>query len=392
MSSAHDPRYRKLVQKLVEIRNELGMTQEQLAERMGLKYQSTVSKVENYEKLLDIIELIDWVGALKYDLDLLLKQLELVSSTSTQDINETITAPQKGAEYVIKSISDQEYFEGTEITLTNNIDEKRIMLNGITPAQLNTAVDLIVPLFRGLNVKKPSLMNREAIARALELAFDNMPHLNPSDIYHHLVYRLYLREYTNSNNKQSWVRAGGEGLELFLENHYNNILGPVGIKVKWLNTAVKKDTALRELGIKGLVGDSKLDMALYTSDGDQEIIFGGMHVKASLAERVTDDVPCSEAMMKKGYSSILFTFDAKSYPEKDLVNRGEFGSVEVPSNKRKYVEELGQFSACFSYNSRTVPSPDSTLSGRRIFVSKFGPEDSLPKYIIEVRDEFISRR
>lgn len=103
---------------------------------------------------------------------------------------------------------------------------------------------------------------------------------------------------------------------------------------------------------------------------DEYGIIGGIHAKVSLAERVSDDIPASLIMMAEGFLSILLTLDVKSFPPPhgDLVNRGELGSPTNPSDKRRYVEKHGDFSACFSYNSRTVPSPPTTHSGKRIYV------------------------
>ncbi|MBK8286488.1 MAG: hypothetical protein IPK97_17365 [Ahniella sp.] len=136
-------------------------------------------------------------------------------------------------------------------------------------------------------------------------------------------------------------------------------------------------------------------MALYGVAGRKRVIFGGLHAKASLAERVSDDVPCSLAMMTKGMVSYLVTLDAKSFPPPsgDLVNRGELGRPDAPSDKRNYVEQHGSFSACFSYNLRTVPSDPKTASGRRIFVSTFKPSvDRLPAEIVAAWAAFRARK
>lgn len=109
------------------------------------------------------------------------------------------------------------------------------------------------------------------------------------------------------------------------------------------------------------------------------------------AERVSDDVPCSEAMMRQGFVSFLYTFDSKSFPPPagDLVNRGEMGSNEQPSDKRKYIEEHGSFDACFSYNLRTIPSNKSTPSGKRIFVCSLKPtEDIFPSQVIAAWEKY----
>ena len=149
--------------------------------------------------------------------------------------------------------------------------------------------------------------------------------------------------------------------------------------------------ALKEMGLTGKVGDSKLDLVLYGNHEGKKVVFGGVHSKASLAERVSDDVPCSEAMMKQGFASFLYTFDSKSFPPPagDLVNRGEMGTKEQPSDKRKYIEEHGSFDACFSYNLRTIPSLESTPSGKRIFVCSLKPtEDVFPSKIIAAWEKY----
>jgi hypothetical protein len=113
--------------------------------------------------------------------------------------------------------------------------------------------------------------------------------------------------------------------------------------------------------------------------------------KASLAERVSDDVPCSAAMMRSGLVSFLYTFDSKSFPPPagDLVNRGELGSIAQPSDKRRYIEEHGSFDACFSYNLRSVPSPEVTPSGKRIFVCSLKPEEDIfPSQVIDAWEKY----
>lgn len=62
MSTIHDPRYIKLIEHLVKVRKDAGITQETLAESIQSD-QSTISKVEAFERRLDIIELQDWLAA-----------------------------------------------------------------------------------------------------------------------------------------------------------------------------------------------------------------------------------------------------------------------------------------------------------------------------------------
>jgi hypothetical protein len=87
------------------------------------------------------------------------------------------------------------------------------------------------------------------------------------------------------------------------------------IEIDMLFSDPLREAALEAMGISKEVGAGKLDMAFYAHVGKQErMIIGGLHVKGSLAERVSDDVPTSRAMMRKGFLSPLWTLDVKSFP------------------------------------------------------------------------------
>jgi hypothetical protein len=55
------------------------------------------------------------------------------------------------------------------------------------------------------------------------------------------------------------------------------------------------------------------------------------------------------------------------------INYGELGGRTMAADKDKerlkrgYIETTGQFDALFSFNLRTPPSPEKTLSGKRIY-------------------------
>ncbi len=57
------PRYNSLMAKLAQLRKQSGMTQSQLAKKLG-KPQSFIAKYEGGERRLDVIEFIDVVKAL----------------------------------------------------------------------------------------------------------------------------------------------------------------------------------------------------------------------------------------------------------------------------------------------------------------------------------------
>jgi len=340
-----------------------------------------VSKVERFERRIDVVELYDWLTILE------IKPLGFFRKIGW------FVEPQNQTNLPALPIDGEvkEHENGVLQQLAWQGEVREVLLEGISVEDYLEVERTVRNIYSPLNEPGSSLKNREAIYEAFAYAIRRLPNLNPSDIYQHLIYRLYLREYSKTQADRSWVRAGGEALELFVERHYGPILQPESIEIKALLSAPAKEEALREMGIHGRVGNSKLDVVLYGAHGERKIIFGGVHVKASLAERVVDDVPCSEAMMEAGIVSYLFTLDSKSFPPPagDLVNRGEFGTPNQPSDKRRYVEEHGSFDACFSYNLRTVPSRAPTPSGKAIFVASFKPEEDLfPKFVVESWEQF----
>ena len=77
MSSIHDPRYQKLIKELIRIRELKKITQVEVASSLK-KPQSYVAKVENLDRRLDIIELIDWVRVLNLNVIQVLESSELL--------------------------------------------------------------------------------------------------------------------------------------------------------------------------------------------------------------------------------------------------------------------------------------------------------------------------
>ena len=383
MTTIHDPRYLKLIEHLVKIRESLGISQVVLSNGLGVE-QSTVSKVENFDRRLDVMELYDWLRILGYSHKDFLREVGWLSD----DTNLNLPAmPIPGKAHAHKEqvthTGKVSEIHGTNIEMAWQGQKKLIFIANMPVDGYLKLEAKISHIYKKLNDGNGG-KNREAILKALATAISLFPNANPSDIYHHIVYRLYLRDYTKTQADRSWVRAGGEAFELFLVEHYNSILAPLSISLRWLSNDQLRADALKEMGIQDEVGGSKLDIALYGTLNKRQVLFGGIHAKASLAERVSDDVPCSEAMMRRGLSSFLVTFDAKSFPPPngDLVNRGELGTPSVPSDKRAYIESHGSFNACFSYNLRTSPSGTKTTSGRKIYVSTFNPTiDPLPKAI-----------
>lgn len=62
-NSLRDPRYRAVISQIVEVRQQLDVSQRELATRLN-QSRSYVSKVEIFERRLDFVQLVDWLRAL----------------------------------------------------------------------------------------------------------------------------------------------------------------------------------------------------------------------------------------------------------------------------------------------------------------------------------------
>jgi len=65
-TSVYTPAYRRLCRLLVQARKAASLTQEELAQRLD-RPQSFVSKVENGERRLDVVEFVEVAEALNVD-------------------------------------------------------------------------------------------------------------------------------------------------------------------------------------------------------------------------------------------------------------------------------------------------------------------------------------
>ena len=376
MKAIYEERYGILVRALVVQRKAIGLSQQEVADKLGID-QSNVSRYEKCELRLDIELLAKWCEAIEILLDIMLSEAGYISGGGVARESEVRGNINNEVAYPVRA---QEAGNGFDLILRWRDSFYNVPFPETNRSNYLAVESAIVTLFSALNAAAGKMKNRDVIAEALHMAISMLPEANPSDIYHHVVYRLYVREYKLSDAKQSWVRSGGAAVEQFFKRHYGPLLAPHGIFIQLSSETGVKNKFLIEMGIADQVaGSSKLDICLYGTGKDGLVSFGGVHSKASLAERVSDDKPCSERMMAAGYKSYLFTFDAKSFPPPagTLVNIGELGTVENPSDKRDYIERHGSFDACFSYNTRTVPSGPVTQSGKRIFSSRFDASDAL---------------
>lgn len=226
-----------------------------------------------------------------------------------------------------------------------------------------------------------------AVADAfLELA-NSCPKANPSDLWHHVIYRHLLSQAWSDAR---WKRVSGFALERAFVSLYGPRLASYDVRMRIL-PAVEANAILSKLGIKD-TRSTKVDLFIEGKNGKEWLVFGSAHVKSSIAERVQDDVPASLAFMQQGLLSILITMDAKSYPPPHGVgiNYGELGGRTMAADedkerlKRGYIEATGQFDALFSFNLRTPPSPEKTLSGKRIYTMSLhdGQPDAMVTAIV----------
>ena len=256
-------------------------------------------------------------------------------------------------------------------------------------ARLAEYDDVLGMLKRGL---ASSADKADAVADAFIRATTVWPGANPSDLWTFLVNRIYC-DHSNHpaanaklNLEQSWKRTSGSALERVVVRHYSQFLRRHGIALKIADHAEKK-RFLGTIDDPRIVAD-KADIIITHGDGKAEKLLGVVHVKASLAERRTDDVPLSQALVQAGYLSVFWTMDSKSFPSTKPANRGEFGVADGKiSDKRRDFEVHGHFSACFSYNANTLPTVNEDAVAK-IFVCNFkDPDDRFAQFLLDAHHQ-----
>ena len=61
-NSLYDPRYRSIISRLIQARQNAGLNQEELAQKIAIG-QPEVSKIERFARKIEVLELIDWIKA-----------------------------------------------------------------------------------------------------------------------------------------------------------------------------------------------------------------------------------------------------------------------------------------------------------------------------------------
>lgn len=82
----------------------------------------------------------------------------------------------------------------------------------------------------------------------------------------------------------------------------------------------RKERILHSIDVDHRLEADKVDIMLTVGEGANEQMIGVVHVKASFAERRTDDVPMSQALVDASYISPLWTMDCVGGPNLLRVN------------------------------------------------------------------------
>lgn len=348
-------------------REALGMTQEDVSEASGLD-RSYIGGVERGERNPALTAILKLASALRVSPERLFEGF--TSHGETHEHTDRMTA--------------QPVRNGLAVRFRYDQHDAEYLLSGATIIEFNQVLSV---LRDGL---ASGITKTDVVADTFRRAMNLWPNANPSDVWTFIVNRAYCDRSNHPeanarlNLEQSWERTSGWALERILVSHYQDFLLQNGLTAKVAQKS-EKIALLGSLNDPRVVPD-KADILITFNSGAGEQLLGVVHVKASLAERRTDDVPMSQALIEQGYISVFWTMDVKSFPGEKPDNQGEFGEarVEEINDKRRDFEEHGHFSACFSYNLNTGPTLPREGLATRIFVCDFtNPDDSFSQFLVE---------
>jgi len=362
--SAMHPSFAPILQRLIQIRDEKGMSQDEVDDRLGQPH----GWIESYEvgnRDLTLEALATLLHAYDSDFSQLFANLSIDLSAITH--NEALALSQSGSSLVLS------------------------FMHGRFPATVeipNATVEQANGLLRDFKSDLRSGKKSPAVSRLMLGAAALWPNANPSDLWLFFVHHSYLNRAnhpgaTNADLEQSWKRTGGWALEDVFVRHYNPALAPHGIELAML----KKTEVLRLLtdaGVRSHSAAEKADVLMLGKRNGHNVAFGVVHVKASFAERRTDDEPLSRELMALGLGSVLITMDSKATPSATPVNKGELGGEASGGSKRLDIEREGMFQACFSYNARTIPTRTGADVVARIDTLNLNdPNDAFTRFVVD---------
>jgi len=298
--------------------------------------------------------------------------------------------PPLGASPVERSIFAEEDCGDLIIHFTYADHDATFRLKRATLGQYELVIKALRDGLSRLVSSESQAIKTDSVAMAFLKAVEVWPHANPSDIWWFIIYRAYCDPYNHPaqfarlNFDQSWKRTGGWALEEILVRYYGSFLKQNGINILIADAPTKRELVAK-LSFSDRIEADKIDVVLTGDTRRGTRFFGVVHVKASFAERRTDDVPMSNALSKAGYTSPLWTMDCKSMPGPNPVNKGELGDIDSNrSAKRKDIEDEGYFTGCFSYNQNTLPSNSGHPELRRVYVCDFrSPDDAFSRFLIK---------
>ena len=311
---------------------------------------------------------------------------EIIKSADSQpsesfELARTISASDDGAGNLIFNFQYNDY-------------KASYILNNANISQYNQLLSSLREMTYDNNITKS-----EFVIRLFFKAMKLWPDANPSDIWGFFLSRLYQDPYNhpvseqNRDFAQSWKRTSGWVLEEIFVRHYKEFLNRHGITIG-IFTKNQVKSYLQKMNLNYHDVEEKADVLVIDNESGE--CCGVIHVKASLAERRQADQSFSEALLAKNYFSPFMTMDCKSFPSANPQNKGELGPTKSEDaderiNKRLDFEEEGYFSACFSYNSNTLPTPLKQKATSRIYTMDFkDPNDQFTKSVISARDRLFS--
>lgn len=345
-----------------------------------------------------------WVGAIEAgdihpSLDVVASMLSIYGKT----LSDLAAGATGSVPHIKRSISAEAVGDDLDIHFSYAKHDATYRLLNASPEQFTQVILTLrngLAQLSNLNVSEDQekAIKTESVASTFLKAVELWPTANPSDLWWFVVYRAYCdpynhpAEHSRLDFTQSWKRTGGWALERILQRHYGPILAKHGINLS-IADGVRKTRLLAGLKVGHRLEADKVDVLLSVGDGTNEKLIGVVHVKASFAERRTDDVPMSHALVRAGYISPLWTMDCKSMPSARPQNKGELGATfdgtgkDGRSAKRIDIEDDGFFSACFSYNKNTLATPATHKSlGKVVVVDFSNPDDAFSKFIVAERE------